>query len=129
MLSNELPPKPSFDPPDTYCEYRMQYKLLHRESKQSKIQSEKFNATIISRLLKTKSAISSRILDYGIDQDNTPSLIMDYASQEMLRNRSPKGSIVPLQQRLPTSNRLLKRYSMLVTVTWFIDAFIDTCLR
>jgi len=75
----------------------MQYKLLHRESKQSKIQSEKFNSTIISRLLKTKSAISKRILEYSIDQDNTPYLIMDYASQEMLRNRSPKGSIVPLQ--------------------------------
>jgi hypothetical protein len=38
-----------------------------------------------------------RIIDFGIERaDNTPYLIMDYAPGGTLRNRHPKGSIVPL---------------------------------
>jgi hypothetical protein len=37
-----------------------------------------------------------RVLEFGVE-DSTPFLIMEYASQGMVRNRSPKGSIVPLQ--------------------------------
>ncbi len=36
-----------------------------------------------------------RILDFGIDRDNAPYLIMEYASHGTLRTRHPKGSIVP----------------------------------
>src|SRR5260221_3037170 len=36
-----------------------------------------------------------RILDFGIDRDNTPYLIMEYASHGTIRTRYPKGSIVP----------------------------------
>ncbi len=36
-----------------------------------------------------------RILDFGIDRDNAPYLIMEYASHGTLRIRHPKGSIVP----------------------------------
>ncbi len=36
-----------------------------------------------------------RILDFGIDRDNAPYLIMEYASYGTLRTRHPKGSIVP----------------------------------
>jgi eukaryotic-like serine/threonine-protein kinase len=36
-----------------------------------------------------------RILDFGIDRDNAPFLIMEYASFGTLRTRHPRGSIVP----------------------------------
>ena len=42
-----------------------------------------------------------RVLDFGIDQEKTPYLVMDYASNGTLRERHPRGSQVPLITIIP----------------------------
>ncbi len=68
-------------------------KVLHAKLAQNYRSGFLHEAETIARL---RHSHIIRILDYGIDsRDNAPYLIMEYAPLGTLRNRHPRGSIVP----------------------------------
>src|SRR5437899_2106536 len=67
-------------------------KVLHAQLASDDAEKFRTEARTIARLVHPHIV---RVLDYGIE-DNTPFLVMDYASNGTLRQRHPKGVSLPL---------------------------------
>ncbi len=70
-------------------------KILHMQFSQKYFESFQQEARTIARLHHPHII---RVLDFGIAQDATPYLVMDYAPGGTLRTRYPRGTRLPLEQ-------------------------------
>src|SRR6266566_3730172 len=67
-------------------------KILHTQLSTDNVDEFRTEARTIARLVHPNIV---RVLEFGIE-DKTPFLVMDYASNGTLRQRHPKGTILPL---------------------------------
>lgn len=67
-------------------------KILHTQLSTDNIDEFRTEARTIARLVHPNIV---RVLEFGIE-DKTPFLVMDYASNGTLRQRHPKGAVLPL---------------------------------
>lgn len=67
-------------------------KVLHTQLTSEDVEKFRTEARTLARLVHPQIV---RLLDFGI-QENTPFLVMDYAPNGSLRQRYPKGTILPL---------------------------------
>src|SRR5438105_13966193 len=85
--------------------YLGQHVLIHKQTAVKSLYPQ-LNQKYQERFLREAETLESlkhphiiRILDFGIDnKDNAPYLIMEYAPNGTLRDRHPRGSIIPLEQ-------------------------------